>query len=312
MSGEKRRDLSGIPVFVCLTAAVCGLILFPADSSSAAQAGLRMGAGVIMPSLFPFFVISSVLINTGGADRLGDALSPVLGRLFSISRAGASAFVIGLLGGYPSGAKAVAGMYEGGSCTKDEAERLLGFANNSGPAFILGACGGVFGSASDGLLLLVSHILAAVAVGIIFRRGGPVARFAKKRPEEYDDLPTAFVKAVKSSVMSIIEICGFVIFFEVMMAILENAGLLPDGVLGTFLRGGIELTSGVLRLGGCEPTVALPMASFFIGWGGLCVHCQAMSFTLPLGLRPGRYFLGKLLHGLISAGMTLLLCLTVR
>ena len=300
---------------MALIASVCALIAFPADSVSAAKDGLKMGTGVILPSLFPFFVISSIMINTGGADRLGKALSPLLSRLFGTGNAGASAFVIGLLGGYPLGAKTVAGLYESGSCTRSEAEYLLGFVNNSGPAFILGACGaGVFQSTKVGFILLMSHILSAVMVGMIFRRGGKsTLEKCKKTPvREYDDFPTAFVNAVKSSIRSIIDICGFVIFFEVVMAMLGNAHLLPGGILGTLIQGMIELTAGIFRLGGYDPIIALPLTSFFLGWGGLCVHCQAMSFALPHKLGIGKYFLGKLIHGIISAGVTLGIYLIIK
>lgn len=292
-------------ILIGLLVTVCSLVIFPNESVSAAKEGLSVSSGVILPSLFPFFVVSSLMIKTGSADKIGKAISPMVKKLFRTGSCGASAFIMGLLGGYPLGAKTVASLYEKGSCSKKEAEHLLGFCSNSGPAFILGACGaGVFQSSADGLILLLSHILAAIIVGIIFRFKSPSVSSVSIPNSNLDDFPIAFVKAVKESFRSILDICGFVIFFAVIMELLP----LPAGYIGTFISGFIEFTSGIFQLSTIEPAIALPLCSFFLGWGGLCVHCQALSFMLPLKLNTGKYFLGKLLHGVISALITFAFC----
>ncbi|MBQ6540379.1 MAG: sporulation protein [Oscillospiraceae bacterium] len=312
MTNAKRRLFSDTLLYTGLILSVLALIAFPRESAAAARNGLKLGTGVLLPSLFPFFVISSLMIGTGAAYRLGKVLSPFLGRLLGTGNAGSSAFVIGLLGGYPMGAKTVAELYEKGSVSKSEAERLLAFANNSGPAFILGACGGgVFESARAGFLLLFVHVLSAVIVGIMFR-GGSHTDSVKTVPAESYPFPAAFVKAVKNSVRSIFDICGLIIFFEVMSALLEKTGLLPGGIVGTVLRGVMELTSGITGLAGIDHIISLPAAAFLSGWGGLCVHCQALSFALASGLKTGRYFAGKLLHGIIAAALTIMICLIIK
>lgn len=296
-------------ILIGLLATVCSLVIFPSESVSAAKEGLSISSGVILPSLFPFFVVSSLMIKIGAVDKIGRILAPTVRKLFNTGSCGAAAFIIGLLGGYPLGAKTITSLYENGSCSKTEAEHLLGFCSNSGPAFILGACGaGVFQSSTVGLLLLLSHILAAIAVGIIFRRKGTPVSSASIPKSNSEDFSTAFVKAVKESFRSVLDVCGFVIFFAVIMELLSSTGFLPVGFLGTVIQGFIELTAGIFQLSTVELTTALPLCSFFLGWGGLCVHCQAMAFILPMKLKTGKYFLGKLLHGLISAFITFVFC----
>ena len=288
-----------------LLVTVCSLVIFPNESVSAAKEGLSTGFGVILPSLFPFFVVSSLMIKTGTVDYIGKAISPLVKKLFKIGSCGASAFIMGLLGGYPLGAKTVAILYEKGSCSKKEAEHLLGFCSNSGPAFILGACGaGVFQNSTFGLILLISHILAAIIVGVIFRAKSPKITLFSAQNSNTDDFPIAFVKSVKESFRSILDVCGFVIFFAVILELLP----LPSGYIGTFIMGFIEFTAGIFKLSTVDPIIALPLCSFFLGWGGLCVHCQALSFILPQKLKTGKYFLGKLLHGIIAALITLAFC----
>ncbi|MBE6949144.1 MAG: sporulation protein [Ruminococcaceae bacterium] len=292
-------------ILMGLLVTVCSLVIFPNKSVSAAKEGLSAGFGVILPSLFPFFVVSSLMIKTGAVDKLGKTLSPVVRWLFKTGSCGASAFIIGLLGGYPLGAKAVCGLYERGSCSKKEAEHLLGFCSNSGPAFILGACGaGVFQSSAIGLMLLGVHILSAVLVGIAFRFNSPPPSSAAIPKTNNEEFPIAFVNAVKDSFKSVLDICGFVIFFGVIMELLS----LPSNLTGIFIEGFIELTSAIFSLSTLNLRLALPLCSFFLGWGGLCVHCQALSFMLPLKLKTGKYFLGKLLQGIISALLTFAIC----
>ncbi len=293
-----------ILILIGLIATVCSLVIYPDISVSAAKDGLSMSFGVILPSLFPFFVVSSLMIKTGVVDNIGKLIAPLVNKLFKTGSCGASAFVMGILGGYPLGAKTVCGLYENGSCSKEEAEHLLGFCSNSGPAFILGACGaGVFQSSSIGLLLLLSHILSAIIVGILFRRHSPPASTVPLVKTTQAPFPIAFVDAVKSSFRSILDICGFVILFAVITKLLPF-----NGLFGTVMEGFIEFTSGVFSLANLEQKLALPLCSFFLGWGGLCVHFQALSFILPHKLKTEKYFLGKLLHGSISALITFAFC----
>lgn len=310
---KTKRNLPDILILIGLLAAVCSLVIFPNESVSAAKEGLSLSAGVVLPSLFPFFVVSSLMIKTGAVEKVGKVLAPAVRRLFNTGTAGASAFIMGILGGYPLGAKTVANLYEHNCCTKSEAEHLLGFCSNSGPAFILGACGaGVFHSSSVGLLLLLSHVLAAVVVGIIFRKGCPTKSNAVfSSSGKLDAFPVAFVGAVKESFRSILDICGFVIFFAVIIEMLSKTSLLPDGFVGIQIQGFVELTAGILELNQFPKVLALPAASFMLGWGGLCVHCQALSFVLPLKLKTRKYFIGKFLHGLISALFTLAFCFII-
>ena len=159
-------------------------------------------------------------------------------------------------------------------CTKTEAERLLAFCNNSGPAFILGVVGaGVFASSRVGVLLCAAHALASVCIGILFRfygrreegrRGGTAPPFKAQR------FTAAFTGAVKNSFLSTLNICAFVVFFTVVIQMLVTSGFLPGlaKALGTvlapfgmtaegaqrLLTGVVEISSGVWTLSGTAPS----------------------------------------------------------
>gem|GEM_PF-760082 len=117
------------------------LLLFPDVSAAAAREGVALCLQTVLPSLFPFFVLSSLLVQSDVPRLLSRAMAGVMYPLFGVSGAGASALILGLLGGYPVGARTVAELYGRGEIAREEAEQLLAFCNNSGPGFFLGVCG---------------------------------------------------------------------------------------------------------------------------------------------------------------------------
>ena len=142
-----RQGVRDLFLGLALLCATLSLMLYPQDSMSAAREGLMLCYNVIIPSLFPFFVLSALVVDLGLAGYIGRALEGFMRPLFNVPGACASAFVLGFVGGYPVGARTALSLYQKGMCTKTEAERLLSFCNNSGPAFILGVVGaGVFAS----------------------------------------------------------------------------------------------------------------------------------------------------------------------
>jgi len=320
LSKPKYRDLVLGIALVCAGAA---LVVYPSQSMDAGRQGLQLCFNVIFPSLFPFFVLSSLVVELGMARYLGQALERIMLPLFRVGGPGASALVLGFVGGYPVGARTAIQLYETKQLTKAEVQRLLAFCNNSGPAFILGVVGtGVFGSGTAGLLLYFVHIAASVCVGLLFRFYG---RPAAKRPLTSHTLQFqavrfshAFTSSIKNSFSSVLNICAFVVFFSVLIRLLSLCGIMEvaarlltalphlDLTMARHLLIGLfEVSSGVAGLiGEGALNGRVSMAAFMLGWAGLSVHCQVLSFLAGSGLSSFSYLVGKALHGLLSALFT--------
>ena len=320
LSKGKYRDLV---LGAVLLAAGAALVLFPTQSMDAARQGMQLCANVIVPSLFPFFVLSALVVELGMVEYLGRAVERLMWPLFRVSGAGASALVRGFVGGYPVGACTAIRLYEKGLVSRTQAQRLLAFCNNSGPAFILGVVGaGVFGDGKIGVLLYLVHMAASLCVGLLFRFYGSreeerVGRRCIGVQFRTVRFSAAFTAAVKSSLTSVLNICAFVVFFTVVIRLLFLCGVL-EGIVCLLTRllspfggeseqvrglvtGLMEMSSGVASL---TQTGHVSMAAFMLGWAGLCVHCQVLSFVGDSGLSSGTYFVGKALHGLLSALFT--------
>ena len=303
----------GVRAAVLLCAAA-GLVLYPGQCMQTVRQSLDLCARTIVPSLFPFFVLSGMVVELGMANCLGRLLRGVMRPLFRVGGAGAAALVLGLVGGCPVGARTAIELYRTGQCSRAETERLLAFCNNSGPAFILGVVGaGVFGSGRAGLVLYLVHIAASLCVGVLFRfygRAGEGPRVSVKQTVKTVRFSAAFTGSVSSALMGVLNICAFVVTFAVVIRLLSETGVLGgaarllsalglDGGQGRQLLSGLlEVSSGVV---GLEGKGRLTVAAFMLGWAGLSVHCQVLSFLADSGLGAGTYLTGKALHAVLSA-----------
>lgn len=318
---QKKRNGQQWAAIAVLTAAAAALVGAPQTAAAGAKEGLDLCANVIVPSLFPFFVLSALVVDLGLAARLGRLMEGLMLPLFRVSGSCAAAVALGFIGGYPVGAQTAIRLYKQGLCSKVEAERLLAFCNNSGPAFILGVVGaGIFGDGRVGLLLYLTHAAASLLVGLLFRfHGGREtgAPLGGPAPIGTVKLSAAFTGSVHRSLQSILNICGFVVLFSVVLKLMTAYGAL--NILAKLLRylglqpewakrlvaGLLELSSGVSSLasGGSFAELA-SMAAFMLGWAGLSVHCQVLSFLTDSGLSARTYLAGKLCHGVLAAGLT--------
>ncbi|MDO4812104.1 MAG: sporulation protein [Eubacteriales bacterium] len=296
--------LRKILFFVLIASCAAGLLLFPTQSAQAARDAMTLCFQTIIPSLFPFFALSSLFISCGAANDFSYALRGVMRPLFGLSGAGASALTLGLLGGYPVGARTVAELFASGTLPRKEAEHLLGFCNNAGPGFILGMCAGaVFHSPRTGLYLYLVHVVSAILTGIILCRDLP-HRAQTRRAEKASSSDAFSVSiipaAVQSSLSGILNVCAFVVLFMVLLRLLLL--LLPSSAschpFYPLLLGFVELSNGVAALS-CS-RLGFTLCAVLLAWGGLSVHAQTLSVLDTSTLSTRWYWRGKIMQAVLS------------
>ncbi len=287
---------------------IAALLCFSSEAAEAVREGLRICGTSVIPALFPFFVLTNYFLGIRSArqpSRMADRLMSVC---FGLRGSCMTPLLLSFMGGYPVGVSCAVRLYQDGVLSKRETERLLLFCNNSGPAFFFGVIGGtVLHSIQSGALLYLAHILAALCCGALLRVTDK-ERLTIRRVDAKQTEHRGFLDAVSTSCASLLQISGLIVFFSVVLALFEASGLLrlfqralpflPAQTLSAMLCGFFELSGGVVRLTACAH--AQELAAFLMGWGGVCVHLQAMSFWKSAHLRPRGYFASKLLHGLLS------------
>lgn len=283
-----------VPLLAVLAAAAL-LLLRPEAASQAVGDGLALCASTVIPALFPFFAVVSLLLQLGLAGSLQGLCAPFMGPVFHLRGVCALPLLTGLLGGYPSGARTAADLCRQGLLTRREAELLLGFCDNCGPGFLLGYVGaGILGSARAGAYLFLIHVCSALLVGMFLCRlcgDRGSALLGSSLPARVIPFPQALTAAVSGALASTLSICAFVVLFRVLAA-------LPPVRLPVPLLGVLEMVTGTAAL--APGRAGFIAAAVMVGWGGLSVHCQAMAVAAPAELSFRWHWIGKALQAALS------------
>ena len=307
------------------------LLLFSKTNLVAVKSGLSLWATSVVPSLFPFFVSTELLMHTNIIKILGLFLNNFMKPLFNIRGEGSFALIMGIISGYPVGAKIATTFRKENICSKEECERLLSFTNNSGPLFIIGTVGILmFRSTTIGILLFITHILACITVGITFRfwkRNSNTKlshtnfnNISNTKFASLSNLGEVLSESITSSISTILLIGGFVVIFSSIISILKTSGIfntlttMISPIFNFFnidisfaqglLAGFLEITNGISTISSiaCKKiSINLIFTAFLLGFGGISVLLQVLSITSKTDLSIKPYIYGKLLHGLFSA-----------
>ncbi len=281
--------------------AMLAMLILILDSKTAmlgASQGLVLCFFTLIPSLLPFFFLSNLLCSAVSGRRW--KLFRPVERLFRIPTGAAAILLTGFLAGYPVGARQVTQAYCQGQLTKQQAQRMLAFSSNAGPAFLFGILGSKFGDIGIIWILWLIHILSALVVSMLLpgENSGYTARSEKN---------VSVSEALDSALHSIAIVCGWVILFRVIIAFLQRWFLwLLTRQVQVCIIGLMELANGCCMLDSIpNPGLRFTMASAFLSFGGVCVTLQTLSVTKGLGV--GMYLRGKTMQCLFSIILSLIL-----
>lgn len=272
--------------------------------------GGRIAFFKVLPATFPYLILTTLVCRSGMARRIGAFFGRPFARLFALPPACASAVLLGLLSGFPLGAKCAAELYNEGLCRKEDAERLLAFCNFCSPPFILSAVGqGIFGSAAVGWLIYIVQSVFSLLFGIFYLRPKKFVPRLPAPPIRRERLSSAlFTEAVADAGLQSLRIAAFVLCFSIPVGALR--GLLTSRPqLSRFLpllAGVLEISSGVASIEG-HGLPALAASCLVVGFSGLSVMMQARSFTGEAGLSMRGYLWAHLLCPPATAAVCCLL-----
>lgn len=307
------------------------ILIFANSNLSAVKSGINLWATSVVPSLFPFFVATELLMHTNIIYHIGNLLNRFMKPLFNVRGEGAFAFIMGIISGYPIGAKIATNFRKDNICTKEECERLLSFTNNSGPLFIIGSVGILlYRNTMIGVLLFLTHLLASLSVGIIFRFWKKESSYdnnssisnsylKKDKSASLSNLGEILSESIISSIKSILVIGGFVVIFSSIISILKSSGIsyiveiiltplfnlldISSSFIEPLFTGFFEITNGISAISNiaCKKlSINILMTAFLLGFGGISVLLQVLSITSKSDLSIKPYIWGKVLQGIIA------------
>ena len=313
-----------------LSFTIC-LLLFSSSNLPAVKNSLALWANSVIPSLFPFFVATELLMHTNITYYFGILFKNFMKPLFNVSGECSFAFIMGIISGYPVGAKLACEFRKQNICSKVECERLLSFTNNSGPLFIIGSVGiSMFGNSTIGILLFITHLLASITVGCLFRfwkdpensHNTNTTTFSnsKKSTVSISNLGEVLAESITSATSTILMIGGFIVVFACIISIFKSCGFLSflsnfiapifnafninTSFITPLLTGFFEITNGISLISNIaikEISINIIFTSFLLGLGGISILLQVWSIVSKTDLSIKPYIYGKLLHGIIAA-----------
>lgn len=289
-------------LLAAVLAAACALLLFPAQAAEGAKNGVDYSLNILIPSLYPFMVLSVFVVKSGLSEKLGTALEKPTQALFRLPGGAAASIVMSVIGGYPAGARSTAALIEAGLVTQTQAERMMYFCVNAGPSFVVTAVGvGFLHHAKAGAILFASQLISFFAMGILTgifskKEPGPDGRQKRAAPA---GTAQALIDSAADAAYSTLMMCCLVILFAAGMNLLRAALTVP--LLSVACSTALEVTGGCADLARAgAPLWAFALA---IGWSGVCVHLQVLSCLGGLKIRKGRFVLFRLAQGCLSAAV---------
>lgn len=298
-----------------------GLIFFSSSNIVSVHNALDLFLNAIFPSLFPFLIVSELLSHTFVISLISSKLEPIMKKIFNVPAIAAYPFVMGLISGYPVGAKIVANLRSENKITKSEGDRLLVFTNNAGPLFIIGSIGtSIYLNSSIGFLLYFVHLISCIITGIIF---GHFYKVNYRDISSFSSNELSFSSfgeivgdSIKKAFITLSTVCGFVVLFSLIISMIQTSG-----IFSTVFRGNIwpeyislgilEITSGIKLISQITSTSLTPnliATAFLLGFGGISVLLQVWSVISKTDLSIKPYLLGKIFNGILSAGIMFILC----
>lgn len=297
------RFWHGIAFLLCIWFLVL-LFSHPQESIAGAVSGLLLCGQVVIPSLFPFAVVALFLSKCGILRFFGRFCEPVSKVLFYVNGEVFMALFMSFIGGYPVGARLIRELYDQKKLSRPQAQEMLCYSVNAGPAFVVVAVGaGILHNRQIGALLLAAHILSSLLLAVISglrmrKKLGFSPMEERKAPLQ--SISDAFVSATADAAASIFGICAWVVLFATIQALLAASGL-PEVVI-SISSCLLEVTTAVLGAGRNYILIAA-----ILGWSGICVHCQVLSVCAEIRPNYLKFLFYRLLHGGLSAGIFFLL-----
>ena len=297
------------------TVALILAFVYSEETISAMSLGMKLCVNTVIPSLFPFMVLSELFVSSGAARFFGKLFGAPLSKLFGVSDEGSIVWLLSIFCGFPIGVRSAISLYERGRISHGELEHLCAFCNGPSSAFLISAVGSsLFGSKRFGILLYAAHIISSFFIGVCSRfyfsgKGREYCSVNNQTRKIDEKFSVCFSRAVTSSASSMLFICAFVIFFSALTGFLRIicSALNVSVLLQTLMFGFFEMTGGAVYACQLPPYLAVATVAAITGWSGLSVHFQLIGIVGSSDVPFVPYVLCKVFSSLLCCGFTLAL-----
>lgn len=314
--------ITSILIMICLI--ICGYEILSESSTimNAVSYSFDIWINNVFPSLFPFFVLSEILINYGFIELVGELFKPIFEKFFKINGNAAFVFIMSLLSGFPSNAKYTKELYLQNKLNENEATKILMFSHFSNPLFILGTISITFLKDKKlGLIVMFSHYIGNIIIGLLVRNyckskitndkfslKKAILSMHNKRINNNKRFGSIVTNALTNTINTLLLILGVITTFLIITTIIDNnfnLSLLNKSLISGFL----EMTQGLkhVSLLKITNTYKAILICAIISFGGLSVHTQILSIISDTKIKYKTFLISRILHAIISSTICFLL-----
>lgn len=276
---------------------------------SAILYALNIWVKVLIPSLFPFFIISDILINYNITSYIPRYIKSFLKKIFNISDNQITILLLSMISGFPSNARNTRTLYDNNLITLEEADHILMFSHFANPMFILTTIALFFFKNKEiGIILFISHYLSNMILGFLIRSNKKY-KDNNQVSMNTDSFGNIFVKSIKKSIDTILMICGILVVF-MMLANIIITTFNFNVYNAAIIKGIFEITIGIEAI--CKLNISniykCVISSCFLAFGGISVHVQVLSQIANTKIKYSYFLLGRLYQLIISGIITFIIC----
>lgn len=306
-----KTKYKNIIIIICSLFFLVNLIIYRNLVFDTVGFSLNIWITSLLPALFPFFIVSDILINYDVIKYFPKVIRNSIKYLFNVSDNGLVIILLSMLSGFPSNARNIKNMYLDKKITKEEGEHLLYFTHFSNPMFILGTIPLILNSNKISKYILISHYLANIILGICLRKYNRVNDSNNSNyKEDKHNFGLVLTTSIRKSLDSVLCILGTLTVFLIISTLLINFFNL-DNTSSLLVKSILELTSGLKELGSYNllDKYLLIISSCILSFGGLSVHMQVINELVDTDISYKNYFIGRILQVVLSLGISYLISL---
>lgn len=270
--------------YICL---LLFLLFHPKEALTGVKNGLGLWLNIMIPTLLPFLILTGALLKTGNIRKLLKPSAFFWKTFFGLSPAGAYVLILGLLCGYPMGAKLAHDLYIDQQISRREGEYLLTFSCNASPAFIISYLSGILLKNKISAVQMILTFLAADLFCMLFfrfvvYRGHTVDSVCvnkiKKETYQQDSIGVILDVSIMDGFETITRLGGYILLFSLILASISFYW--PFHAQSCMLfTAPLELTTVLKQIAGAPlPWKSRYLASMLLtSFGGFCVMAQTKS-----------------------------------
>lgn len=323
---QKRKDSLSASFYQMLFTLLCVyliwlLLRYPAESLALASTGLMLWFRKMIPTLLPFMILSGIMIRMNLTEKCVKLVHPLFHKIWGTSANGSYVLLMGMLCGFPMGARVIGELCQAGKLSEKEGSFLLAFCNNIGPIYFVSFVMSTLSLNGNYIPLLIMYGVPLCYGAALYRIQKVTDRYSSShgwRPRQRltsdrmrmtfqavelpQSVPSAphLLRAIDDSVVSgligIAKLGGYMVFFNLLNIMMKPFAALPEHFL-SLCNCLLEITSGISRAGAGEWLMILILLPF----GGFSCISQTYSMIKDTNLSILQYFLHKCTQTLITA-----------